>query len=193
MSGWTCITLEPGRVDEENLPSAEEVDELHDLFVSAADAHDKQSAGDLKHYLEEIRDKADELASLTGEVNAEERIIDYLEDEWKTSRGNSPVVDWANTPTFIHPQRSVASYTEGEPQGQSVAEGLFEDCPYVQRILIISANDTSDSGAGELYKRDGDGGAVLVDHWVGYEAAHGQDVRGHFREEHNISGVAQPY
>lgn len=60
------------------------------------------------------------------------------------------------------------------------------------RVLIINANDTSDSGTGRLYELTEDG-LELVEEEHGYEGARGHDVTGYFREEHNINGRATFY
>jgi len=57
------------------------------------------------------------------------------------------------------------------------------------RILIIEANDTTDSGSGTLYEISEDGVEVKKTHY-GYEGARAEDVRGYFEEHHDISGMS---
>jgi hypothetical protein len=67
---------------------------------------------------------------------------------------------------------------------------IMSECVYADRVLIVSANDTSDSGAGILFERKEDGSVEKVDEETGYHGAKGKDVTGYFRDEHNISGKA---
>jgi len=60
------------------------------------------------------------------------------------------------------------------------------------RVLIINANDTSDSGSGILYALR-DGRLEIVEEEHGYEGARGHDVTGFFREEYDINGRATFY
>jgi len=60
------------------------------------------------------------------------------------------------------------------------------------RVLIINANDTSDSGSGRLYALR-DGTLEIVEEEQGYEGARGHDVTGYFREEYDINGRATFY
>jgi len=59
-------------------------------------------------------------------------------------------------------------------------------------VLIINANDTSDSGSGRLYALR-DGTLEIVEEEQGYEGARGHDVTGYFREEYDINGRATFY
>jgi hypothetical protein len=57
------------------------------------------------------------------------------------------------------------------------------------RVLVIEANDTTDSGSGRLYEISEDGVEIKETHH-GYEGARAQDVRGYFEEHHDISGMS---
>jgi len=57
------------------------------------------------------------------------------------------------------------------------------------RILVINANDTTDSGSGTLYEISEDGIEIGETHH-GYEGARAEDVRGYFEEHYDISGMA---
>lgn len=61
--------------------------------------------------------------------------------------------------------------------------------PEADRILVISANDTSDSGTGTLFTVE-DGEVEQVAEKAGYAGANGKDVVGYFREEHDAKGYA---
>lgn len=62
------------------------------------------------------------------------------------------------------------------------------------KVLIIRANDTTDSGSGELYKfvelECGRIHLESVDEKIGYEGARARDVTGYFREEHGVNGFS---
>jgi hypothetical protein len=60
------------------------------------------------------------------------------------------------------------------------------------RVLIINANDTSDSGSGKLFELT-ENGVEIVEEEHGYEGARGHDVTGYFREEYDINGRATFY
>lgn len=191
MSGWTCITLEPGRSDEEEIPDESLIQSIIDRQQRLYNAYEEEETDQLSTQLHNLVDEAEQALKQTGDVDPEEKVVDYIEREWQM-RGESPLISWRNTPTFQYPDRHGASYTN-EPAAEGIAERLLDECEYVQRVLIVSANDTSDSGAGELYERGDDGSPELVDHWTGYEGAVGRDVTGYFSEEHSISGCASPF
>lgn len=78
-----------------------------------------------------------------------------------------------------------------------VAKDLAEEFPRAEYIAVVSANDTSDSGHGTLFRVtltvDGETDDRFTKHPVkeidsmsGYEGARGSDVTGYFREEHGI-------
>jgi len=77
-----------------------------------------------------------------------------------------------------------------------VAELLQEAEIENGQVLIIKANNTTDSGDGTLYeiKELKDNGSVELtqkDSKVGYEGAMANDVTGYFRDEHGISGFSR--
>jgi len=66
------------------------------------------------------------------------------------------------------------------------------------QVLIIEANDTTDSGIGTLYevKQETENKGVKLekkDSKRGYEGAMARDVTGYFREHHDINGYARIY
>jgi hypothetical protein len=69
------------------------------------------------------------------------------------------------------------------------AERLFDEIPEASRIIVVSTNDTSDSGYGTYFEMQ-DGDVVEVDSFSGYEGAKGRDVTGYFREEYSLSSYA---
>lgn len=74
-----------------------------------------------------------------------------------------------------------------------IAEILHETEIENGQVLLIEANDTTDSGQGILYdiKELRDTGEVemtQIDTKRGYEGAIARDVTGYFREEHGVNG-----
>lgn len=69
-----------------------------------------------------------------------------------------------------------------------VAKQLAEEFPLAEQIVVVSANDTSDSGNGTLF--DVTDGVEQIDHEQGYEGARGRDVTGYFREEYDVQSYA---
>jgi len=64
------------------------------------------------------------------------------------------------------------------------------------QVLIIEANDTTDSGHGTLFdikelKENGSAELTQIDSKNGYEGAMAKDVTGYFRDEHGISGFSR--
>jgi len=63
------------------------------------------------------------------------------------------------------------------------------------KVLIIEANDTTDSGDGVLYEVEHTENEEIkleqVDVESGYEGAMARDVTGYFRENYNISGFSR--
>lgn len=64
------------------------------------------------------------------------------------------------------------------------------------QVLIIEANDTTDSGHGTLFdikelKENGSVELTQIDSKTGYEGAMANDVTGYFRDEHGISGFSR--
>lgn len=77
---------------------------------------------------------------------------------------------------------------DGAGKAREIAKQVAEDG---DEVVIIEANDTSDSGRGVLYEMNG-GELEKVDEWGGYEGAKGRDVVGYMAENHNVSSVARP-
>lgn len=82
---------------------------------------------------------------------------------------------------------------------ESVARDFAKEFPEASHIVVVSANDTSDSGYGSLFRvtlaNDGSKDERFNEHPVkqidsmhGYEGARGSDVTGYFRKEHGIRG-----
>lgn len=72
---------------------------------------------------------------------------------------------------------------------EGVARMLADEFPLADRIIVVSANDTTDSGYGTLFDV-GDGSVEEIDRKEGYEGAKGRDVTGYFREEYGVTGYA---
>lgn len=76
---------------------------------------------------------------------------------------------------------------------QTIAELLTEvDVRKGDEILIIEANNTTDSGSGYLYEIKSTNSLEVEDkdEKHGYEGARARDVVGYFRENHGISGFS---
>jgi hypothetical protein len=82
------------------------------------------------------------------------------------------------------------------------AKGFAKKFPEAKWIIVIAANDTSDSGNGTLFRvtlsQDGSPDQRFnqhpvkeIDHKQGYERARGSDVVGHFRDEHGVKGYCE--
>jgi len=67
------------------------------------------------------------------------------------------------------------------------AEDAFDNVPSAGRCVIISANDTSDSGYGHAYEMI-NGNCMEIAEMHGYEGARGNDVRGYIKDETGLSG-----
>lgn len=137
--------------------------------------------------LDELQSVVEQGRSEVGELDAEQIVSDWLK-EWSSNffrDSYDAFISWHSPPTVQYPSRGDAL--------PSVAKEILKDCPYAERVLVIHANDTSDSGKGYLYQLDDDGEFEKVDEWAGYEGAVGRDVAGYFREEHRISGLASPH
>jgi hypothetical protein len=109
---------------------------------------------------------------------ANEKIESFLENEYGEG------ADGYGDRTVQLP-RGTATYTEGEFGGTEYAETVFDGCPSAKWIVIVDANDTSDSGAAEVYKIE-DGRILGVDTFVGYEGAKGRDVVGMVDDEYGL-------
>lgn len=146
---------------------------------------------------EEVREAYEILEQVLancGEVDPAKKVHKYLKD--RCGEDNShPFLTYDDTTACMGP-RGLADMDDSygrETSAKDYAQEIFDECEYASRILIVSANDTSDSGSGRLFEKDEDGNAVEVDYHQGYEGAKGRDVTGYFRENHNISGVASPH
>jgi hypothetical protein len=56
------------------------------------------------------------------------------------------------------------------------------------RILAIMISDSTHTGGGILFNVKDNGYIERIEKWSGYSGAKGADVRGYFKEEHNIAG-----
>lgn len=86
---------------------------------------------------------------------------------------------------------------EAEIQDE-IAEILHEAEINKGQVLVIEANDTTDSGQGTLYsieelKENQSVKMTQIDSESGYEGARASDVTGYFREEHHINGYTGYY
>jgi len=68
---------------------------------------------------------------------------------------------------------------------QTTAEILADEFPEAEDIVVVSANDTSDSGYGTVFNIE-DGVVEKVDSKEGYEGARGRDVTGYIEDEYNL-------
>lgn len=192
MSGWTCITVEPEQTSEEQFATYKRRSRLNQL-ASQLIAHEEPAVGreDLSvdtqddiDTLNELQREVEHALAETGEIDAEEMVEAWLK-EWSADFFNDDhALLHHTTPTVQYPSRG--------QELPGVAEEILTNCPRANRVLIIHANDTSDSGVGYLYRMS-DGEFEKVDEWAGYEGAVGSDVQGYFREEYHISGRARPY
>lgn len=71
----------------------------------------------------------------------------------------------------------------------AVARKFAEEFPDAEHIIVVSANDTSDSGRGTLFSIE-NGTIEEVDSMDGYEGAMGRDVTGYFQEEYGVTGYS---
>lgn len=193
MSGWTIITVEPEESSEEQIAPYKNRAHIERL-ASELLGHEEPAVGpedcglsveDVSDTLEEIIHEAEKALEETGEANAEERVRNWLKawsQDFYEKRADSLI--GTGTPKVQYPSRGKAI--------PLVAEEILANCPYANRVLVVCANDTSDSGTGWLYEME-DGEFVEVDKKEGYGGARAKDVTGYFREEHNIEGRANPY
>jgi hypothetical protein len=69
---------------------------------------------------------------------------------------------------------------------ETVAKEFATEFAEAEHIAVVSANDTSDSGHGTLFRVNDDGSIEQVDREHGYEGARGNDVTGYFSEEYGV-------
>jgi len=120
--------------------------------------------------------------SLEARERAEQAIEDQLAEMYPEHSGG-----YADRTVQL--PRGTATYTEGQYGGTDVADETFDAIPEAKWIVIVDANDTSDSGTAEVYKRM-DGETVPVYSVVGYEGARGRDVVGMVRDEYHVPSHA---
>lgn len=143
--------------------------------------------GDINNTDPEDRVKAmEEIEKLVEEEDYGDRertdyILSYVQDEF----GDDKVIPQGDGVTF----RERRGLARDKGDSRQLSEKILSKCEHVKRVLIISANDTGDDGAGILFERSGDG-VEMVEQWHGYQGAVGEDVRGYFQEEHRIRGTA---
>lgn len=121
---------------------------------------------------------------------ANERIDQELRDEY-TGKRPYTATGWADRTVKVG--RGAKHYR--------AAREFAEKFPEAEYIVVVSANDTSDSGDGTLFRvtlsADGSEDERFNEHPIkkideksGYEGASGRDVTGYFRDEHGIIGHA---
>lgn len=122
--------------------------------------------------------------------SASEQVYDYLDAEY-----GSDAVLQREPPTFRAPVRHWGdpsyAYSESVRYVPDEIANLAEECPTVERILVIYTDDTGDEWIGWLYTVDTDDVVKVVEEWSGYAGALGRDVAGYFAEEHRIEGTAR--
>lgn len=176
MSGWTHITIEP-KLSTEKKTFEDFGEKIVELSEALKDAENEEE-------LEQVKEDLEQVLSQLGNVDPEEKINEF----WEQKAGEDRLTH--DPLTARYGERGLAY---DESQRKTVVREIFEECDYAEKVLIVSANDTSDSGCGALFKRDEQGQPKFVEEWSGYERARGNDVVGYFRDEHNISGKASPY
>lgn len=72
---------------------------------------------------------------------------------------------------------------------KALARTYSEEFPLADTIVVVAANDTTDSGRGTLFDVS-DGSVEEIDSKEGYEGARGRDVTGYFQDEHNVNSYA---
>ena len=73
---------------------------------------------------------------------------------------------------------------------EQAAERWANEYPDANRIVVVQANDTTDSGDGTLFNVDDNGNVEQIDEKHGYEGARGRDVTGYFGDEYGLSGYS---
>jgi len=176
MSGWTHITVEPSDEAQNDTLNEEIVSQINTVALELS-----QSAG------EEQRDALNELARLVEDAQtqidaqaAHESVETYLRD-LAEEFDSTYYQKYPETPTIRWPSRA--------EDCSGIAKTILDECEAANRVLVVAANDTSDSGTGWLYERH-EGSVTKVDTKEGYMGAQAKDVIGYFREEHDIEGRA---
>lgn len=139
----------------------------------------------MKEDLQELNSLVQQALQQVGEVDARDVVWEWLKERsenfWNKHDGEDNM--WSlNDPTVKYPSRGDSC--------KGFAKEVLNECPYAKRVLVITANDTTDAGSGWLWELDENGNIEKVDEHHGYEGARGRDVEGYFREEHGISGSA---
>jgi hypothetical protein len=84
---------------------------------------------------------------------------------------------------------------------ESVAKEFAKEFPRADRIIVVSANDTTNSGNGSLFRvtlsKDGSPDERFNKHPIkeidtkeGHQGARGNDVTGYFRDEYDTRGYS---
>jgi len=111
--------------------------------------------------------------------------------KWATEKINEQLVDMYPETSGGYADRTVqlprgaASYTEGQYGGTDLAAETLDKIPEAGWAVITDANDTSDSGTAEVYKRV-DGDTLEFDTFVGHGGARGKDVVGMVRDKYGL-------
>lgn len=182
MSGWTHITIECDQSQVDDEVDREKVENQIENLKKIKN----RNTDEPKELLDKVVGELEYAQTQAGTVEVETKIGEWWEKRIEEKGGEYDELTY-DPQTAKYGPRALAR----EPKkSEKFAQNIMDDCPYADKVLIISANDTSDSGCGVLYERNEDGEAELVDEHTGYEGAKGKDTEGYFREEHNISGNA---
>jgi len=124
----------------------------------------------------------------------DEQIKDNIDAELReTYQGRDPYTATGYADTTIQVERGA--------DHETVAKRFAQDFPQTDRIAVVSANDTTDSGHGTLFQVTlADNGSrneqysthpvKHIDSKGGYEGARGRDVTGYFEDEHGARSYA---
>jgi len=185
MSGWTHITIESDKTQVEDEVDRGKVEEQISQLRKIKDRETEKP----EELLQDVVDELEYAQVQAGTVSAEEKIGEWWKHKIEQDGGEYDELTY-DPQTAKYGPRALATETGHGSNSKKKAQELMNECPYADKVLIISANDTSDSGCGVLYERNENGKAEMVDEHTGYHGAKGKDVTGYFREEHNISGRA---
>jgi len=176
MSGWTYTTVEP----------ADSVLDNEKALLDVQKNVEEATTEITKNHPRELDE--DDIRRLKQRLDELKRAISYdsadLVDEYLESKAEDGLVEFPSH-TALYGERGIANSHRASDFVERIAKGI--GYKHVNRVLLISTNDTSDSGVGTLYDVKDDR-VVHVETWKGYENAMGYDVRGHFADHYNIRG-----
>lgn len=176
MSGWTHITVEPAGGATNNTLSKQTVYQISKAaskLSQSADYEQEEMLGELADLVADAQTQLDEKKSYEVVEAYLQDLVDDLDGAHTRKYPETPTVRW--------PSR-------GE-DCSGIATTILDECDAANRVLVVAANDTTDSGTGWLYEEQ-DGTVKQVDETSGYMGAQAKDVIGYFREEHDIDGRA---